>query len=458
MTGWQAVRSGLAVMLLASAGACMAPQPQLAAAPQSVAPLEARIFPPYYGQVAFSVNKPAYTALFEIVPGSGVSMLYPTAGSGFTQVRENWVPLQYSAQRWLYASNRFGDPAPGQWSGFAYGYGMGYGTAGGRGMTYSSTPRYLFLIASEEPIEVSQFQHKLAAVRQYLGPNQYSSYQPYDVMERLAYAMVPYADDDRWVTDVFVDWGYDWGYGATPGTSVASSSWQAIRCADGTVGMANWVPGWGYTAMTCAPWVNGQQAQGPGGDSTGVQVDVPGGRDRTRNAGEEGRSRTGGPESARPQLHGAQSAETRSRIAQLRADAARSEFDALLNRQVRQNVELRHRADALMGSREGSATRGGASRNAARPSSDAGTSGRATRSREEAARRSGERNARRDLSSPSPRSREGTSRPQASTQSAPSSPPPRSREASSSPAPASSPPSSPAPATSEPRSRPPTSH
>ncbi len=445
MRGRQTLRSGMAVMLLASVAACIGPQPRLSSTPASWTPLEATIFPPYYGQVPFRVNKPAHVALFEILPGRGVSLLYPTGGSGFTQVSENWVPLQYNSQRWLYASNNWSDPPAGQWSGFDYGYGMGFGPVDMRGMAATSAPRYLFLIASEEPIEISQFQHNLASLRQFLGFQQYSSYQPYSIMEKLAYALVPYASDESWVTDVFVDWGYDWGYGYTSGTSAAAATWVAMRCADGSIGMARFIPGWGYDMMTCSPWVSGQQTPPPV-DSTAH----PESRGRTGTAGPdaEGRSRTGGA-SARPQLHAPeQSAETRSRIAQLREDAARTQFNELLNQQVRQGVELRHRADQLLGRGPGGAMGSGANGSAGRQS---GASGNSPRSRSSDpgspanSRRAG-------AASSEPRSRSGSAQfPRTSTEARPSSsPPPRSREPSSPP----SPPATPPPA-SPPRSRPP---
>ncbi len=451
MRGRQTLRSGMAVLLLASVAACMAPQPRLTASPSSMVPLEASIFPPYYGQVPFRVNKPAHVALFEILPGRGVSLLYPTSGSGFTQVAENWVPLQYSAQRWLYASNSLSDPGAGQWSGFDYGYGMGYGPVGMRGMSRTSAPRYLFLVASEQPIEISQFQHNLASMRQFLGANQYSSYQPYNIMEKLAYAVVPYANDDLWVTDVFVDWGYDWGYGYTPGTSASSATWVTMRCADGSVGMARYIPGWGYDMMSCAPWASSQQNPTPGDTATrpGQGGAQPGkeveGRGRAGGSAQEeveGRGRAGGA-SARPRLQGGeQSAETRSRIAQLREDAARSQFNDLLNQQVRQNVELRHRSDEILGRRPGGAM-GSSNSNAGRQSAAGGSRTR-SRAGDEGSRANAGRSS---TQSSEPRSRSGsTGSPRTSTQSSPSSAPPRSREPSSPPTPPSAPP---------PRSRPP---
>lgn len=450
---WQALRGGVALLLLAAAGACMAPTPRLAATPDPLVALDARIFPPYNGQVAFSVNKAAHVALFEIVPGYGVSLLYPTSGSGFTQVRENWVPLRYSAQRWLYASNRYSDPAPGQWSGFDYGYGTGYyAPISSRGMRRVTSPRYLFLVASEEPIEVGQFQHKLDGLRQFLGPNMYSGYQPYDVMETLAYALVPYAGDERWATDVFVDWGYDWGYGYTPGTMASMASWQRVSCGDGSLGLAQWVPGWGYGTSTCA--FNSDQrppvAPGAPGDSPDLPpVGDPEQRGRTRSAGSDTRSRSGA-EAANQQLQGAQSAETRNRIAQLRQDAVNAQFNELLRQRLHSSVELRHRADALMGGAvSGSSGRAAANGSAGR----AGSSGNSRGVRSRAPDLGSQPNAGRGSTagSSAPRSREGSSASPPRTQSMPASspPPPRSREPSSSP-----PPSSPPPASST-RSRPP---
>src|SRR5690606_38081912 len=154
----------------------------------------------------------------------------------------------------------------------------------------------------------------------------------------------------------------------------------------------------------------------------------PDGRGRTDAAGEEGRGRTG-VESARPQLQASQTAETRSRIAQLREDAARSQFNDLLNQQLRQSVALRNRADALPGGR-GASAGSGSNSSAGRPSS----SGRRSR-----ASGGSEPNAGRGSASPAPRSRSGSSgQPRTSSQpppSQPSSPPPRSREPSSSPPP-----------------------
>lgn len=447
MTARRMLGGGLLAGLLALATGCMGPAPRLAATPGSSTPLQASIFPPYYGQVPVAVNKPAYVALFEVVPGLGASMLYPKSGSGYTQVRDSWIPLDYSAQRWLYASNHMGGPAVGQWSGFDYGYGMGYGLSS-RSVQGAGVPRYLFLIASETPIATDRFQHNVGAVRQYLGNMLYSSYQPYNVMEQLAYAMAPHnATEDSWVTDVFVDWGYDWGYGYMPGTAAQAASWQPILCSDGTVGYGRWVPGWGYDAFSCMP----MQRQ----DTRPVQPGQPGatpadsGRTRIRSAMAD----AAGRDRIHPAPDGREVApqsaeEVRSRIAQLRDDAGQARFGLELNDQVRRSVELRHRADYLMG-------RGGATGVAGRSSSTGASSSAraAARSREAGARdgraeANAERAAAQAERSQAARSRETRSAPAPQTRSQPQSSPsagsaPRSRQ-----------PATPPPSSSSTRSRP----
>lgn len=439
---------GLVAGLLAIASGCAAPSPQLGATPSSAAPLQARIFPPYYGEVPIAVNKAAYVALFEVLPGRGVSLLYPRSGNGFTTVRDVWIPVQYNAQRWLYASHGMGDVPAGQWSGFEYGFGAGYGLSS-RSMRGAGAPRYLFLVASEEPIATGRFQQSLSSIKDYLGVARYASYQPYDVMEQLAYALAPYgASDESWVTDVFVDWGYDWGYGYTPGTAAMASSWQPILCSNGTVGLGRWVPGWGYDTFSCPPMQSQQSPIQPGqpGQPGEPPAENPDARGRTRSAQDGGRDRA--KDGSNGRVEGQQSPEEiRSRIAQLRDEANRAQFSRELNDQLRRGVEMRHRVDYLMGRPDG---RSGAM---AGRSSAAGANG--ARSRENPARRGGSsdaadaaRSGRNAAFTQPPRSREAstTPRPQTSTQQPQpgASSTPRSRD----------PGSQPAPSTSTPRSRP----
>ena len=95
------MRQWLAAALAVTVVACAAPsRPTLGAAPDVDAALDARLFPPYYGSVPVQLSKPAYVALFEVVPGRGVSLLYPQAGAGWQAT---------VAQRIAGTSQRVGD-------------------------------------------------------------------------------------------------------------------------------------------------------------------------------------------------------------------------------------------------------------------------------------------------------------------------------------------------------------
>ena len=74
------MRQWLAAALAVAVAACAAPsRPTLGAAPDVNAALDARIFPPHYGSVPVQLSKPAYVALFEVIPGRGAALLYPPA-------------------------------------------------------------------------------------------------------------------------------------------------------------------------------------------------------------------------------------------------------------------------------------------------------------------------------------------------------------------------------------------
>lgn len=453
------MRRWLSATLIAATAACAGGgAPMLTTTPDAGTPLEARVLPPYYGQVAMHLSKPAYVALFEVVPGAGASLLYPRAGTGFQQVSQSWVPLRFVPDRWLYAS----DPR-----------GMGYGRASHVNRMYAGldpwqahsargagAPRYFFLVASEEPLFVEQFQHDAAALRQYLGAARFASGDPYDVMERLAYAILPFADKDSWVTDVLVDWGYDWwGYGAGPAASASMMSMVPVQCANGLVTLAPYASGFGWLQPPCGglgftlprqPVFPGPVVPGPGGE---VPPPASGeGRSRSGAAADSGgRSRAAAAAiatgTADEQRGAAVSPELRSRYVALRADAQRDGFREEFSERLRDQVRTRQIADVYRGyrapepavraaGRDGaSAAAAGGSANtprrrgvdAAPAAQDAGrtTTPSSDALRRRAAERTAERTAERGaaargdarVSSPSPRSRAGA----ASSGSAPAS-------------------------------------
>src|SRR5690606_17148118 len=77
------MRALLTSVALLALGACSLPQAGRSRVFEPYAPLRATITTANTpGGPLFHVNRPAYVAMFYIVPGSGVSMLYPGFGSG----------------------------------------------------------------------------------------------------------------------------------------------------------------------------------------------------------------------------------------------------------------------------------------------------------------------------------------------------------------------------------------
>ncbi|HEX5724265.1 MAG TPA: hypothetical protein VFX98_02295, partial [Longimicrobiaceae bacterium] len=183
----------LALLLLPLAlGACMGPYGNWGGSgdpydddrgwEDSGLPLSARL----YGDgmsLGVSVNGPAHVAIFEVVPGRGMGLLYPA----------------YSHERaYLHAGfNRlfWGTPRYYDWY-FTYAH-SAYNSDG---------PRYLFLIASRRPLHIGRFQESPGALRSVLGLNSYASLNAYTAMDQLVEAVVPVQPDDDWTTDIYTIW------------------------------------------------------------------------------------------------------------------------------------------------------------------------------------------------------------------------------------------------------------
>lgn len=175
------------VLLLSTGGCVVAPSAGDSYPSPRQRVLRAHISPSPYN-VGFYVNRPAYVALFEVVPGQGTSMLYPSPGFGRA---DGFV---FSGSRSVHRQDRIGG---------RYDRDM-YLPALGRGL--SMGPRYLFLIASERPLELAQFGGFGMGLRSSLGVH-FASSSAYHVMERLAEEVLPTtAYDGSWTTDMYVDW------------------------------------------------------------------------------------------------------------------------------------------------------------------------------------------------------------------------------------------------------------
>lgn len=176
------MRASLAAVALLALAAC-APQGGRSRAFAPYAPLRAHITSPSVGGAPlFHVNRPAYVAMFYIIPGGGVSMLYPGFGSGSMDGR-------------VFAGSHFARGRAGMRDQFSF---VSAGMAG--------SPRFYFLIASDRPLNVRQFGGLGTALMSRLG-TAYNSFSAYSTMERLARLALPsVADDGSWTTDMYVEW------------------------------------------------------------------------------------------------------------------------------------------------------------------------------------------------------------------------------------------------------------
>lgn len=143
-------------------------------------PLEARIAPGDHSsrQVRFHLSRPAYVAVFEVVPGAGVTVLYPSRGSAGRRLRSGWhSPSAHAARSaWRYGSR--GD---------------------GR-------PRYLYLLASDRPLRIEPFARSPSALRRALGPHAFAGHDPRRTMAMLDDLVLGAGFDQDWTRDVYMEW------------------------------------------------------------------------------------------------------------------------------------------------------------------------------------------------------------------------------------------------------------
>jgi hypothetical protein len=174
------MRTSLSLVLLLVASACSLPQ-QRSRTFAPYAPLQAHITTTTSGGPLFRVNRPAYVAMFYIVPGGGVNLLYPGFGSGSLDGR-------------VFAGSHFANYRLNNTQQYQFARGM------------VGTPRYYFLIASDRPLNVQQFGSFGDRLHSRLGTS-FASFSAYNTMEDLARLTLPaIVDDGSWTTDMYVEW------------------------------------------------------------------------------------------------------------------------------------------------------------------------------------------------------------------------------------------------------------
>jgi hypothetical protein len=217
-------------------------------------PLRVRLLD-HGGQLSLDLNRRAHTAVFEIVPGQGVAMVYPSPGqreislSGITYLNSTL------------ARNHF-------WR---------YDNAGRSPYSFASAmagPRHLLVVASERPLLTERFRRSTGMLRRALGTTSYTSLNSNRVVDDLLATVVPPQPDASWDADVITV--FPAGVPRLPAGDL-----HRIRCGDGLV---YWAPLELATAIcrnpdrVLPPPVRADSVAPPvrPGDSTGVRQ--PGGR------------------------------------------------------------------------------------------------------------------------------------------------------------------------------------
>jgi hypothetical protein len=143
-----------------------------------IEPLELTLGRPLRGHLIVQTNRPSYVALFEIVPDRGVALLAPAYAHqrSWVLVGLNWVPVSWSVQSALYY---------------------------GRPSTTSVPARWVYAIASDEPLHLPDEAFQPGYLRRVLGPVAYRASNPYVTMRAIARAFVPAVVDEAWAEDAY---------------------------------------------------------------------------------------------------------------------------------------------------------------------------------------------------------------------------------------------------------------
>jgi hypothetical protein len=142
-----------------------------APAPEAVEPLELDVGRPSGTQLLLQTNRPAFVAIFEIIPNRGVTLIYPAAAhqqnmmvSGLT-----WVPLWWSPKRVAFNSDR-----------------------------------YIYAVASEEPLQLTGETFQTGYFHRILGVSIFRAESPYTTMRAISRSVVPDVAAEQWAEDVHV--------------------------------------------------------------------------------------------------------------------------------------------------------------------------------------------------------------------------------------------------------------
>lgn len=197
------------VALLSSCAALPAPPVEgMDPAQYDGRPLRARIVNGS-GQLMVSTSRPAHVAIFEIIPGRGVGLLYPAYRGERNYLYSGLNSIFLTQSRSYYS---YFQPAP-------------LFTSASRG-----SPRYLYMIASDAPLRLGSYLGSPGALRRELGLTRFASSSPYGLADVLADLVLPYGAAGDWTDDMFVVWPEQ-----SYGSDYRAEQWIRVECADGRI-------------------------------------------------------------------------------------------------------------------------------------------------------------------------------------------------------------------------------
>jgi len=154
--------------------------PPPAPAPVVVEPLEVDIARPHNGKLFVQTNRAAYVAIFDIVPERGVTLVYPvsTRQRRFVVSGLRDVPVWWEPSRVTYRG-------------------------GGMSSSRSNPARYIYVLASDEPLRIPDAAFRDGYLYETLGNRAYRATNPYATMRALAREFVPSVIDEAWAEDAY---------------------------------------------------------------------------------------------------------------------------------------------------------------------------------------------------------------------------------------------------------------
>lgn len=172
-----------------------APQRVTVPPPPRVDPLQVSIVRPDDGRVLVQTSRPAYLAVFEIVPGRGVAVVYPRPAQprDLTVTGLTWVSLYWTMR-------------------YDYRYA-------------SSDTRYIYAVASDTPLRLDDSDYDRYHLERRLGST-FNGYSPNATVRAISREFVRAQPDEYWGEDMFT-------MALAPSRVIVTIRWARVYCPGG---------------------------------------------------------------------------------------------------------------------------------------------------------------------------------------------------------------------------------